>query len=153
MNTAFGAREKRRLNRVFGVIGFVYPDNCFPARKQGTKRKIITTTSSTAPKLKRTKVLTDRPRSYSLERVAALPAIEKMEDDESTEATPLALEIIPAGAAEATSAQLEKSGLESSRAEGQPKLQSPTTLTRLSKIAAAPVAESYNVDENLESKC
>jgi hypothetical protein len=33
MNTAFGARGKRRLNRVFDVIGFVYTDYCFPARK------------------------------------------------------------------------------------------------------------------------
>jgi hypothetical protein len=109
MNTAFGARGKRRLNRVFDVIGFVNPDYCFPERKQGTKRKITTTTSSTAPKPKRTKVLTHRSRSYSLERAAALPATEKMEVVESAEATPSALEIIPAGSAEAATAQLEKS--------------------------------------------
>jgi hypothetical protein len=30
MNTAFGARGKKRLNRVFNVIGFVYHDYCFP---------------------------------------------------------------------------------------------------------------------------
>jgi hypothetical protein len=35
MIIAFGARGKKRLNRVFDVIGFVYPDYCFPARKQG----------------------------------------------------------------------------------------------------------------------
>jgi hypothetical protein len=28
MTTAFGARGKKRLNRVFDVIGFVYPDYC-----------------------------------------------------------------------------------------------------------------------------
>jgi hypothetical protein len=39
MITAFGARGKRRLNRVFDVIGFAYPDYCFLAQKQGTKRK------------------------------------------------------------------------------------------------------------------
>jgi hypothetical protein len=33
MTTAFGARDKRRLNRVFDVIRFFYPDYCFPARK------------------------------------------------------------------------------------------------------------------------
>jgi hypothetical protein len=33
INIAFGARWKKRLNRVFDVIGFVYPDYCFPARK------------------------------------------------------------------------------------------------------------------------
>jgi hypothetical protein len=35
MNTVFGARGKRRLNRVFDVIGFIYLDYCFLARKQG----------------------------------------------------------------------------------------------------------------------
>jgi hypothetical protein len=30
MTTAFGARGKKRLNRVFDVIGFVYPDYCYP---------------------------------------------------------------------------------------------------------------------------
>ena len=39
MTIAFGARGKRRLNRVFDVIGFVYPDYCFPARKQGGKKE------------------------------------------------------------------------------------------------------------------
>jgi hypothetical protein len=39
MNTAFGARGNKRLNRVFDVIGFVYPDYYFLARKQGVKRK------------------------------------------------------------------------------------------------------------------
>jgi hypothetical protein len=48
------------------------------------------------------------------------------------------LKIIHAEATKAANAQLEKSGPGSSRAEGQPKLQSPTTLMRLSKIAAAP---------------
>ena len=33
MNTAFSARGKRKLNRVFDVIGFAYLDYCFPARR------------------------------------------------------------------------------------------------------------------------
>jgi hypothetical protein len=33
MNTAFSARGKRRLNIVFDVIGFIYPDYCFPIWK------------------------------------------------------------------------------------------------------------------------
>jgi hypothetical protein len=32
MNIAFGARGMKRLNRVFDVIGFAYPDYCFPTR-------------------------------------------------------------------------------------------------------------------------
>ena len=35
MNIAFGARGKKRLKRVFDVIGFVFPYYCFPVRKQG----------------------------------------------------------------------------------------------------------------------
>ena len=30
MTVAFGARGKKRLNRVVDVIGFVYSDYCFP---------------------------------------------------------------------------------------------------------------------------
>jgi hypothetical protein len=48
MTTAFGARGKKRLNRVFDVIGFVYPDYCYPLRKQGKKRKAATSTTFSA---------------------------------------------------------------------------------------------------------
>jgi hypothetical protein len=33
MTLAFRRRGKKRLNRVFDVIGFVYPDYCYPSRK------------------------------------------------------------------------------------------------------------------------
>jgi hypothetical protein len=39
MTAAFGGRGKKRLNRVFDVIGFIYPDCCYPSRKQGKKKK------------------------------------------------------------------------------------------------------------------
>jgi hypothetical protein len=58
MTVAFSARGKKRLNRVFDVIGFVYPDYSFPVRRQGGKRKVAASTSSSAPKVKRVKVLT-----------------------------------------------------------------------------------------------
>jgi hypothetical protein len=83
MTVAFGARGKRRLNRVFDVIGFVYPDYCFPARKQGGKRKIATSTSSGAPKPKRAKVLTRRPKLQSLEKTNVVPTIEEVKFIES----------------------------------------------------------------------
>ena len=35
MTTSFGARGKRRLNRVFDVIGFFYPNYYFPAQNKG----------------------------------------------------------------------------------------------------------------------
>jgi hypothetical protein len=66
MNIAFGARGKKRLNRVFDVIGFVYPDYCFPAQKQGTKRRIASTTPSAASKPNRMKVVTHWPKSYPI---------------------------------------------------------------------------------------
>jgi hypothetical protein len=31
MTAAFGGRDKKRLNRVFDAIGFVYPDYCYPS--------------------------------------------------------------------------------------------------------------------------
>jgi hypothetical protein len=36
-SAAFGGWKKKRLNRVFDAIGFVYPDYCYPSR--GQKRK------------------------------------------------------------------------------------------------------------------
>jgi hypothetical protein len=65
---AFGSRKKKRLNRVFDAIGFVYPDYCYPPR--GQKRKGTTSGKVVAsaapdepvPKSKKLKVLTHRPR-------------------------------------------------------------------------------------------
>jgi hypothetical protein len=50
------------LNRVFDVIGFVYPDYSYSSRKQGKKRKAATSTISIVPKGKKIMVLTHRPR-------------------------------------------------------------------------------------------
>jgi hypothetical protein len=68
LSTAFGGRKKKRLNRVFDAIGFVYPDYRYPTR--GQKRKNTSSAKETAsaapselaPKRKRVKVLTHRPR-------------------------------------------------------------------------------------------
>jgi hypothetical protein len=62
LTLAFGGRGKKRLNRVFDVIGFIYPDYCYPSRKQGKKRKIAASAISVVPKGKKIKVLTHRPR-------------------------------------------------------------------------------------------
>jgi hypothetical protein len=61
MTTAFGTHGKKRLNRVFDVIRFVYPDYCYPSRKQGKKRKAATSATSSASGSKKAKVLTRRP--------------------------------------------------------------------------------------------
>jgi hypothetical protein len=68
LSAAFGSRKKKRLNRVFDAIGFMYPDYRYPSR--GQKRKSATSgkddasaaPSEPAPKRKKVKVLTHRPR-------------------------------------------------------------------------------------------
>jgi hypothetical protein len=62
MTMSFGGRGKKRLNRVFDVIGFVYPDYCYPSRKQGKKRKITASAISSTSKPKKFIVLTHRPK-------------------------------------------------------------------------------------------
>jgi hypothetical protein len=64
LSVAFGGRGKKRLNRVFDVIGFVYPDYRYPLRGQGKKRKTAASTAPVepVPKGKKMKVLTHRPR-------------------------------------------------------------------------------------------
>jgi hypothetical protein len=67
LSAAFGGQEKR-LNRVFDAIGFMYPDYRYPLK--GHKRKSATSgkgdasvaPSEPAPKRKKVKVLTHRPR-------------------------------------------------------------------------------------------
>jgi hypothetical protein len=68
LSATFGGRKKKRLNRVFDAIGFMYPDYRYPLK--GHKRKSATSgkgdasvaLSEAAPKRKRVKVLTHRPR-------------------------------------------------------------------------------------------
>jgi hypothetical protein len=61
LSAAFGGRGKKRLNRVFDAIGFVYPDYHYPLLRQGKKRKIVTSANTVVPKGKKMKVLTHRP--------------------------------------------------------------------------------------------
>jgi hypothetical protein len=77
ISTAFGGRKRKRLNRVFDAIGFVYPDYRYPA--QGEKRKNTSSAKETAPaapsepapKRTKVKVLTHRPRYIELATVPA----------------------------------------------------------------------------------
>jgi hypothetical protein len=68
LSVAFGGWGKKRLNRVFYVIGFVYPDYRYPLWGQGKKRKAATsaTPDEPVPKGKKLKVLTHRPRYIEL---------------------------------------------------------------------------------------
>jgi hypothetical protein len=72
MTVAFRGRGKKRLNMVFDVIGFVYPDYCYPSQKQGKKRKAAASTISSMSKVKKVKVLTHRPRYIETTKVPKL---------------------------------------------------------------------------------
>jgi hypothetical protein len=64
LSAAFGGRGKKRLNKVFDAIGFVYPDYRYPLWGQGKKRKTAASATPVelVPKGKKVKVLTHRPR-------------------------------------------------------------------------------------------
>jgi hypothetical protein len=64
LSVAFGGRGKKRLNRVFDAIGFVYPDYRYLLRRQEKKRKFAAsvTLAEPVPKSKKVKVLTHLPR-------------------------------------------------------------------------------------------
>jgi hypothetical protein len=72
MTVAFGGRGKKRLNQVFYVIRSVYPDYCYPSRKQGKKRKAAASVISTTLKVKKVKVLTHRPRHIDMAKMPKL---------------------------------------------------------------------------------
>jgi hypothetical protein len=86
LSAVFGSRKKRRLNRVFDAIGFMYPNYRYPS--WGQKRKSATSgkddasaaPSEPAPKRKKVKVLTHRPRFIE-------PAIVPEFGDETSSAT------------------------------------------------------------------
>jgi hypothetical protein len=64
LSAAFGGRGKKRMNKVYDAISFVYPDYRYPLRGQEKKRKIAAsvTTTEPVPKSKKVKVLTHRSR-------------------------------------------------------------------------------------------
>jgi hypothetical protein len=94
LSAAFGGRKKKRLNRVFDAIGFVYPDYRYPTR--GQKRKNTSSTkeiasaapSEPAPKRKKMKVLTHRPRYIEPTTVPEFVG-ESSSATEAKESTPL----------------------------------------------------------------
>src|SRR5688572_17988473 len=50
LSATFGGRGKKRLNRVFDSIGFVYPDYHYPLRGQKKKRKTTASAIAAEPK-------------------------------------------------------------------------------------------------------
>jgi hypothetical protein len=94
LSAAFEGRKKKRLNRVFDAIGFLYPDYRYST--QGQKRKDTASAkevasaalSEPAPKRKKIKVLTHRPRYIEPARVPEFVG-ESSSALEAKEPTPL----------------------------------------------------------------
>jgi hypothetical protein len=116
LSAAFGGQKKKRLNRVFDAIGFIYPDYRYPIR--GQKRKGTTSVKEVAsaasseptPKRKKMKVLTHRPRYIE-------PATVPEFVGEASSATE-AKKPIPAQKAEEPSTTPNAERTEESKAEG-----------------------------------
>jgi hypothetical protein len=125
MTTAFGAWGKKRLNRVFDVIGFMYLDYYYPSWKQGKKRKAATSVTSSAWRSKKVKVLTRRPRRIEM---TDMP---KLIEGAAPITEPSRFVSVEAGAKPAEEPKLEK-------AVEQLKALSPPCTTELSKPSSIP---------------
>jgi hypothetical protein len=144
LSSAFGGRGKKRLNRVFDAIGFVYPDYCYPLRRQGKKRKTAASTTTTMPKGKKMKVLTHRPRyietaivpefgegtSSTVEANQAAPAEAETEGPTAVPKMPIV------GSAEAKDDVAKEPELE--KTVMLPKILSPPVEAELPKVTKAP---------------
>jgi hypothetical protein len=129
---AFGARGKKRLNMVFDVIGFVYPDYYFHVRKQVRKRKIAVSASSSASKAKKVKVLTRRPRRIETADVPKLI--------EGVETAPSATESGPVMPIKTCTDPTKEPKLD--KAVELLKVLSPATTIELSKPSSVSAADS-----------
>jgi hypothetical protein len=146
LSAAFGGRGKKRLNRVFDAIGFIYPDYCYPLKRQGKKRKTVASAIPAVPKGKKIKVLTHRPRyietavvpefgegtSSTSEAEQTAPAAQ------STEGSTMVLKVPTVGPAEAKDDAAREPELE--RTVMIPEIRSPPSRAELPKVPKAPAA-------------
>jgi hypothetical protein len=144
LSIAFGGRGKKRLNRVFDAIGFVYPNYHYPLRRQGKKRKIAASATTAVPKGKKIKVLTHRPRyielvvvpefgegtSSTAEAKQATPTVQ------SAEESIVVSKVLTVGPAEAKDDAAEELKLEKS--VKMPEILSPPGKAELPKVQKAP---------------
>jgi hypothetical protein len=147
LSVAFGSRKKKRLNRVFDAIGFVYPDYRYPPRGQkrkgATSEKVAASAapSEPAPKSKKLKVLTHRPcyiepavvpefggkTSSAVDPMEPIPPTQKAEEPATMPKAP---------SAEQAEAKIGKDKAEEPKTEGTKMLEvlSPSAKVTVSKI-------------------
>jgi hypothetical protein len=140
LSAAFGGRGKKRLNRVFDAIGFVYPDYHYPLRGQEKNRKTVASAVVAEPKGKKMKVLTRRlcyiepvvvPKfgagtSSAVEAKRAAPIVQ------STEEPIVVLKVPTVGPVEAKDDKAEEPQVE--KVIKTPKILSPPTEANLPKM-------------------
>jgi hypothetical protein len=148
LSAAFRGRGKKRLNRVFDAIGFIYPNYRYPLRGQEKKRKIAAsvTPDEHVPKSKKVKVLTHWPRyiepavvpEFDAGSSSAAEATETAPIAQSTEEATVMPKVPIAEPVEAKVDRAEESKIE--EIIKVPKIMSPPTETKLSKVQKASAA-------------
>jgi hypothetical protein len=142
LSTSFRGRGKKRLNRVFDAIGFVYPDYCYPLRGRGKKRKTAAsdkiaasaTPDDPAPKGKNLKVLTHRPRYIELVVVPEFGGETSLAAEPKEPTLPTQKAEDPAIMSKVPLAELAKSKTNKDKAE-EPKIEGTKMLEILSPSA------------------
>jgi hypothetical protein len=148
LSAAFGGWGKKRLNWVFDAIGFIYPDYHYPLRGQEKKRKIAASVilAEPVPKSIKVKVLTHWPRYIELVVVpefdagssSAAEATQTAPIAQSTEEAIVVPKVPIAEPVEAKADKAEESKIK--EIIKVPKILSPPTKTKLSKVQKASVA-------------
>jgi hypothetical protein len=142
LSAAFEGQGKKRLNRVFDAIGFIYPDYHYPLRGQEKKRKIAASVIPAEPMLKskKVKVLTHRScyiepavvPEFDAESSSAAEATETALIAQSTEEVTVMPKLLIAESVEAKVGKVEKAKVE--EIIKVPKILSPPTEAKLPKV-------------------
>jgi hypothetical protein len=146
LSAAFGGWNKKRLNRVFDAIGFVYPDYHCLLRGQGKKRKIAASVITAELKGKKMKVLTHRPRyiepavipEFGKGTSSADKAKEVVLIMQSTDKQTVVLKVPTVGPAQAEDDKAKEPQVE--RVIEMLEILSPPAMADLPKLHRAPVA-------------
>jgi hypothetical protein len=146
LSAAFGGRGKKRLNRVFDAIGFVYPDYHYPLRRQGKKRKVVASATTNVPKGKKVKVLThwswyiepDVVPEFGKGACSTAEARQAAPIVQSVEESTIMLKVSTVGSVEAKNDKAEEPQVE--KIEKMPEILSPPVEAKLPKVQKAPAA-------------
>jgi hypothetical protein len=145
LSAAFGGQGKKRLNRVFDAIGFVYPDYSYPLRK-GKKSKTAASAATAVPKGKKMKVLTHRPRYIETVVVPEFGEVTSSTAEakhaalatRSAEGSTVVPKVHTVGPAEAKDDTAEEPKVE--KTMNLPEILSPPAEAKLPKVQKAPSA-------------